>query len=374
MRCTTTLFFVLALGLMGCGQDLGPVAGAGGSGGVGGDGGTGGTTGQEFPCTEQGIRDAIAEGGGPHTFSCAEPQTVETDAEIVIDNDVVLDGEGNLIVDGNDDHIVFVVAEGATAELTGFAVTRGRSNGGPPLYRFGGCIMNQGTLALTNCTVSRCTAAENPDPERYNEGGGIANSGSLTLKNTTVSENSSVFWGGGISNGGTLALTNSTVSGNTVAESVGLGFRSGGGISNNGGTLTLTNSTISGNTAEEYTAVQNINEGTLTVTGSVIDGTCGSETVVTSVGHNIESPGNTCGFDTNKGDQINVSAEDLNLGLLQDNGGPTMTHALQTVPVVSAAIDQIPEADCGVTTDQRGVLRPQGPACDVGAFELEAGP
>jgi hypothetical protein len=110
------------------------------------------------------------------------------------------------------------------------------------------------------------------------------------------------------------------------------------------------------------------------VTGSVIDGTCGSETVVTSVGHNIESPGNTCGFDTNKGDQVNVSADELNLGPLQDNGGPTMTHALQTVPVVSAAIDQIPEADCGVTTDQRGVLRPQGPACDVGAFELEAGP
>jgi hypothetical protein len=57
-------------------------AGVGG-GGVGGDGGTGGMTGQEFPCTEQGIRDAIQEGGGPHTFDCGDGITVVTQAEIV---------------------------------------------------------------------------------------------------------------------------------------------------------------------------------------------------------------------------------------------------------------------------------------------------
>ena len=28
-----------------------------------------------FPCTEQGIRDAIAEGGGPHFFACDGPTT-----------------------------------------------------------------------------------------------------------------------------------------------------------------------------------------------------------------------------------------------------------------------------------------------------------
>ena len=45
MRYLLGFICVLALGVMGCGQDLGPVAGAGGSGGVGGDGGTGGTAG-----------------------------------------------------------------------------------------------------------------------------------------------------------------------------------------------------------------------------------------------------------------------------------------------------------------------------------------
>ena len=67
------------------------------------------------------------------------------------------------------------------------------------------------------------------------------------------------------------------------------------------------------------------------------------------------------------------------VGPLQDNGGPTMTHALQTVPVVSVAIDKIPEADCvhadgsPLTTDQRGQPRPEtgGTMCDVGAFEVQ---
>ncbi|MGB5266611.1 MAG: choice-of-anchor Q domain-containing protein [Polyangiales bacterium] len=293
-----------------------------------------------------------------------------TAAEILIDKDVTLDGEGNLTVDGKDDHLVFAVNEGVIAELTGFTVTRGRTE-----FR-GGCISNDGTLTLTNSTVTRCTAAENPDPERSNSGGGIANAGSLMLMNSTVSENSAVFWGGGIANSGTLTLTNSTVSNNTVPEHVGFGSHVGGGISNNGGTLTLTNSTISGNTAQEYTAVQNINEGTLTVAGSVIDGTCGSETVVMSIGYNIESPGDTCGFDQT-GDQPGVTAEQLNLGPLAENGGPTETHAL--LPG-SVAIDQIPVVDCvdadgePLTTDQRGLPRPQGGACDVGAFELEVAP
>jgi hypothetical protein len=67
-------------------------------------------------------------------------------------------------------------------------------------------------------------------------------------------------------------------------------------------------------------------------------------------------------------DQVNVSALDLGLDVLADNGGATKTHAL--LPG-SAAIDA-GTPDCPPpATDQRGVLRPQGAACDIGAYESE---
>jgi hypothetical protein len=59
---------------------------------------------------------------------------------------------------------------------------------------------------------------------------------------------------------------------------------------------------------------------------------------------------------------------------LQNNGGPTQTIAIQPR---SRAVDAIPLSTLGcgttVTTDQRAVTRPQGPRCDVGAFERSAG-
>jgi hypothetical protein len=63
-----------------------------------------------------------------------------------------------------------------------------------------------------------------------------------------------------------------------------------------------------------------------------------------------------------------ASSEDLNLGELADNGGPTMTHAL--LPG-SVAIDVIPADMCEVDEDQRGEPRPGGTMCDVGAFEVQ---
>ncbi|MFT3894170.1 MAG: M4 family metallopeptidase [Anaerolineales bacterium] len=56
------------------------------------------------------------------------------------------------------------------------------------------------------------------------------------------------------------------------------------------------------------------------------------------------------------------------MGNLLGNGGATLTHALLTG---SPAIDAGDPATCA-TTDQRGVARPQGAACDIGAFEGSA--
>ena len=109
-----------------------------------------------------------------------------------------------------------------------------------------------------------------------------------------------------------------------------------------------------------------MNTGTLTLAGTLVADGC-EQSTVTSNGYNIQSPGDTCGF--NQGtDRVDVSAEDLKLEPLADNGGPTMTHAL--LPG-SVAIDVIPADMCEVETDQRGEPRPGGAMCEVGAFEVQ---
>ena len=102
------------------------------------------------------------------------------------------------------------------------------------------------------------------------------------------------------------------------------------------------------------------------ISGSVIDGECAGMAVGSS-GHNIESPGDTCGL-AHTSDVSGISSSALGLGPLRDNGGATETHALMGG---SAALDAIPSGNCGLDEDQRGVARPQGAECDVGAFELE---
>jgi len=310
-----------------------------------------------FPCTEAGIRAATAEDGGPFTFDCDDAQRVLTQAEIRVGNDVILDGEGNLIVDADGPHDVFSVPEGVTAELNGLRVTgRLRNRGDLTLTRtiisgnVGGVRNDGGRLTLVNSTVLGDSAA-------------VDSSGSLTLINSTVSN---------VHAHGTFTMTSSTVSGalnffgqGTVTNST---LSPPGGISlGSGSSLTVINSTLRG----ELYFVKGCSE--LLLTNSIVSGPAGCDgcvSFITSNGYNIESPGDTCGFDEGKGDKFNVSADDLKLGPLQDNGGPTMTH--KPGPG-SAAIDHIPGDACDLTEDQRGQPRPEtdGTMCDVGSVEVQ---
>jgi len=358
-------------------------------------------TGSVLPCTEQGIRNAIAAGGGPYTFSCGGPTTVVTQAEIVIDNSVILDGEGKLTVDGNTGHRVFSVAAGVAATLMNVTVTGGAD------VLVGGGILNEGTLMLTGSTITGNTA---------NRGGGVANqsTGTLTVTNCTVSENTGGAFAGGLRNVGLAEVFDTTVSNNTATQnSGGVANRPGatmtlirttvegniagvtsGGLGNNG-TLTVINTTVSGNEAGE-TGGGITNNGTLTLVSTtvsgnaapvgganilnggavsarnvIIDGQCQGPPLIDSLGGNIESPGNTC-FTSHPADQVSLPTPLLLLGPLQDNGGPTQTHAL--LPG-SVAVDWIPGPECvdaegaPLTTDQRGF--PRDSMCDVGAFEVQ---
>ena len=385
MRHLFGVLCVCALGLMplvGCSE----TSGTGGSGGEGG-GGTGGVgvtcEGNVCSCNEAGIRAAIAEGDGPFTFHCVGPTSVVTQAEIIIDNDVILDGEGNLTVDGNEDHRVFSVPEGVNAELRGLTITHGFETSG-------GGVANDGTLTIRGCVISDNRAEADYDASgggiqnagqmtiidttvaendvTHGTGGGISNwrSGTLMLVNSTVSHNGGGFdgdgaVGGGIGNAGELTIVNSTVSENWVSN---FGSASGGGIYSSG-RMSLINSTVSGNRADSAGAIV---ASDAEIGNTLIDGECEIESTVSN-GYNIESPRNTCGFDHGT-DLVNITEGQLDLGRLADNGGDTMTHALGAG---SVAIDHIPTVDCEVDEDQRGQPRPEtgGTICDVGAFEVQ---
>jgi hypothetical protein len=218
----------------------------------------------------------------------------------------------------------------------------------------GGIVAFTGTLGIIDSTVSK------------NLRSGIAvNLVTLRVRNTTISENVAALQGGGLVGwghpSGRAIVTNSTISGNFAML--------GGGVSLLN--LTMINSTVSGNVAQNGSAF--FFHDTPKVLGTVIEGDCAGGNVGISGGHNIESPGDTCGFNQ-RTDQVNVSAEDLKLGPLQDNGGPNRTHAL--LPG-SIAIDVIPVEDCvdaegdPLTTDQRAEPRPGGTMCDVGSVEVQ---
>jgi hypothetical protein len=89
---------------------------------------------------------------------------------------------------------------------------------------------------------------------------------------------------------------------------------------------------------------------------------------ITDAGYNLVEDGSCIT------DATSFSGDPL-LGDLADNGGPTQTHALLTgSPAIDAGppTDGDPIACPPPDTDQRGVSRPQGSACDIGAFELES--
>ena len=195
-------------------------------------------------------------------------------------------------------------------------------------------------------------------------GGGVLNNGMLTLTSATLTDNSAVVAGGGIWNiFGTLTLTNSTVSGNSADFG-------GGGIYNEEGTLALANSTVSDNSATTGGGI--LNAGTADLTNTIIAGNTAANGpdcsgVPTSLGHNLIGTSDGCNFTLATGDLININPM---LGPLQDNGGPTFTHALLSgSPAIDAGDDSVLGPPHNLTTDQRGFPRLQGAHVDIGAYE-----
>jgi hypothetical protein len=271
---------------------------------------------------------------------------------------------------GNGGHGGF--GEGGAGGISGF--TAGHGNTGGTGTGGAGGRGGRGGAALTNAAGS-----EVKDATITQNGGGSGGAGGDGLGGQGGKTNNAAQGGfGGIGNGssggsagagavalptGNLNIVHATLSSNAAGSAGGAGTGTAGqggpggtipggagtssngspgaaapgGLHNLGGALSLANSIVASNTPANCA-------------GSIGNG-----------GNNIRFPGGSCPGGT---------ADPL-LAALADNGGPTRTQALGNG---SAALDAVPAVGAGCTsTDQRGVTRPRGGACDAGAYE-KAGP
>lgn len=199
----------------------------------------------------------------------------------------------------------------------------------------------------------------------------ISDSGpGVTIAGSTIANNSAGLRGGGILNIGILSITNSTISGNSALNGGGIyNYRDSGTAFPPPSEATLTHVTITNNVSDNGAGLRR-EGGLVKLTGTLIAGNSGVDCTqaavfpgleIDSLGHNLDGDG-SCALDQ----ETDVVAGAANLAPLADNGGNGMTHMLRGG---SQAVDAGAE-DCGLTEDQRGVSRPQGAACDIGAVEI----
>ena len=188
-----------------------------------------------------------------------------------------------------------------------------------------------GTMTVINSTISGNLVQGFGDPGQISGGGGIANSGILTVRNSTISNN--------------------------VATDIFEGIGVGGGII---GTMELTHTIVAGNSAGDETFADCFDSPT-------------------SQGHNLMGAGTGCpsnGTGDRTVDPTTVFTTVI--GPLQNNGGPTQTHALLPgSPAIDAGDAVCTDANNKpLTTDQRGKTRSVDGngdgrrACDIGAVEF----
>jgi hypothetical protein len=215
----------------------------------------------------------------------------------------------------------------------------------------------------------------------------LANTNGLSVLGSTISDNSSAGGGGGVyARVFYLEIFNSTISGNLAAgEGGGILFVSrtdGAGLD----LARINNSTIFANGSATGGGLGlGSNRIPFEVGNSIIAGNSAASDgpdcydpagTVVSHGFNLIGDGSGCGSFGPPFDQVGDSTTPLDplLAPLADNGGPTQTHALLAgSPALDAGSPDpagTSEAACR-DVDQRGVPRPQGIGCDIGAFELE---
>jgi CSLREA domain-containing protein len=294
---------------------------------------------------------------------------------------VYFQSTGSLVID--DSQITGNVGGHGGGLFSGYATSttlqRTTISGNSAASQGGGVLIDYASSSLFELAVF-----DNSTPGRG--GGLLVINGQLTMENTSVLDNAAQQQGGAMYiDSSAVTLYNATLSGNTAGAPT--DDANGGGIYFSGDTLAMRHVTIADNSAlgGGYGGGVYYSHGTSTIRGSILSGNlagtgsaCFAETMyatVTSSGHNFIDKLAGCAIDV---DDATDLTGDAGVGLepLADNGGFAETRALSAG---SPAIDAIPADACDAGTDERGVARPQGAGCEIGAFEVvvtmpDAGP
>jgi hypothetical protein len=316
-----------------------------------------------------------------------------TNGQIPIVYDTIIQGPGaNLLtVSGNNSSRIFQLTS-ARATIADLTFTGGRAGtNGSNLNQTGGAILSDSSLEIDRCAflnnhanyaggaiavvptaspaasvIRDSTFAQNSVAAGGNGnavanglfGGQVEQLGQLQITQCTFSDNQGPLgaglWGGAIANlEGHLTIEQSTIAGN-VADN-------GGGVFNYGGNVSVHNTIISGNSATTRGPDVDLLLGAEGGSGGIIS--LGNNFIGTQLG-----AASNVFLDGINGDLAGVPPKTRNalLGLLANNGGPTLTRAL--LPD-SAARNTGGTTLAGLTTDQRGFPRQSGFAPDIGAYE-----
>lgn len=311
--------------------------------------------------------------------------------ELVITGDTFVTGPGsaNLTIDGMGTSRVLRITAGAAVSISGLSITGGdatNSTDNDAIYDgLGGGVFNEGgQLQLMAVRIHGNTGTYGAGINNYGDNGGTA---TLVLRDSILDHNTSTENGGGLYNWGnggnaSAVVFNSTLSANTATYS-GSGMINWAGIGI--ASLNISNSTVTTNIS-----VNSLNTGALAIFGgdvtlnnTIVAGNLAAGSpgdvfgaIDSASANNLIGSGDSLSGTSNglNGNQIGTSAAliDAMLGPLQDNGGPTQTHALLPgSPAIdggdnAAAVDN---TGTPLTTDQRQLPRLVG-TVDIGAVEF----
>ncbi|RKQ92267.1 Ig-like protein group 3 [Solirubrobacter pauli] len=316
------------------------------------------------------LRAAItaAEGTRAEADTINVPEgVIGISGDLVVQSEMTINGADarKTVIDGGAKYRLRTTASGILT-LNRFTIRNGAAGGGD--ITDGGGIYNAGRLNLQDVRVTGSTAVR---------GGGIANNlGIVVADNLLVDNNvaTGAGGGGGILNvagqelpelRGWLIVTDTTIFKNTATGTGGIGgvFSTGTGAS-----VSLNRSTIADNVGSATRGTGGIfPSGNTQATGSIVArNLAGSATV------NCSDPLTSGLFSVE---------DDTDCGLAPGNLKPQLATALSnqggqvdvlTIPTTSDAFNRMPFGDTPCeSTDARGLSRPQGTACDAGAFEID---